>query len=238
MSAGIINNLNGYVLQDARVDEMNISGANTAATVINRTADGKMYGIEVRNNRLKLTHGGYYEDATVFELVEQSIVLADDGDVEYEHDFTQVDDAAYLDWIKDGKDCGIFVMGTNGKDEFGYQFDGHFEKDRDEAGTYNFGVDNGAPTDYGINGFKVVLDETTPQYLFYVEKDARNENTLTIQELAMYLPQFAAMPFPGDMIETGDGLIASGDGLRVDIDWLNQYLADNFNLTPSGDGGL
>lgn len=233
MAAKIINSLNGYTLQDARVDTIDIPSTITAARVMERTAEDGLYGIGVRNNRLCLVNGGYYDDAAVFELVNQNIVLENSGDVEYEHDFTQVDDAAYIDWIINGEQCSIFVLGTNGRDEISYQFDGHFVEEAANPGTYGFEADNSGTTDYGINSFSVVIDETTPQYLFYVNKDERNENALTIQELALYLPGFVAVPFPGDMIEAGDGIVASGSGLRIDTNWLNQYLANNFGLTPS-----
>jgi hypothetical protein len=197
MSQAIINYLNGYTLQDARVDSIDdISAVNTAANVINRTTGQQ--GIEVRNNRLVLTEGGYYGDAAVFEDVGNQYDLDNSIKTSYSYDVSGTSQD-YLNWMAEGNQANVFIKGSNGRNEIEEELEGTFVVDGTEAG-FELSDSNASLTDYGIQSIKVNLANMT----FIIEKDTRNEDNLTLTEIATYLPDYPQV-WPVDLVDI-DGI--------------------------------
>jgi hypothetical protein len=179
------------------VDEIDdISAVNTAATVISRTAGQQ--GIEVRNNRLVLTEGGYYGDAAVFEDVGNQYDLDNSIKTSYSYDVSRTPQD-YLNWMAEGNQANVFIKGSNGRNEIEEELEGTFVVDGTEAG-FELSDSNASLTDYGIQSIKVNLANMT----FIIEKDTRNEDNLTLTEIATYLPDYPQV-WPVDLVDI-DGI--------------------------------
>lgn len=184
MSQAIINSLNGYILQDARVDS--IQG------IIDNTLGQQ--GIEVRNNRLVLTEGGYYCTAAVFEDVGNQYELDNSIKTSYSYNVSGTPQD-YLNWMAVGNQANVFIKGSNGRNEIEEELEGTFVVDGTEAG-FELSDSNASLTDYGIQSIKVNLANMT----FIIEKDTRNEDNLTLTEIATYLPNYPN-PWPVDLVD-------------------------------------
>ena len=193
------NDLKGYIIgneqfnfQDARVDDL-----ENVANIISRTQGQK--GIEVRNNRLALTEGGYYETGALFEDVEENIVLDNSNTSSYEYDISGTPQN-YLDWMTDGNPANIWLVGSNGESDIEVELEGTFIVDGTEA-TFELSDNNASLTDYGIQSIKVDLTNMT----FIIEKDTRNEDDLTLNEIAVYLPNSDPVQWPANLLDI-DGI--------------------------------
>lgn len=195
----IQNDLKGYIIgnnqfnfQDARVDDL-----ENVANIISRTAGQQ--GIEVRNNRLALTNGGYYKTGAVFEDVEENIVLDNTKTSSYEYNISGTSQE-YLDWMTGGSPANVWIKGSNGRTEIERELAGSFSVDGTDA-TFALSDNNASLTDYGIQSIKVDLTNKT----FVIEKDTRNEDDLTLNEIAVYLPNSDPQTWPIDLIDI-DGI--------------------------------
>lgn len=192
MAAPIINSLNGYTLQDARFDTIG-------------------YGIEVRDNTLSLINGGYYEDATLFELTKQSIQLDNDRYSSYEYTISGID-SNMLDWITGGNDVEILIAGeyvdeTNGTTStyvYHSLVRGHFSADTSNPEHYTFNSDNDGI--YVGNFSEVYIDITdSDNPVFTISKDTRLSRVFTLSEVAVYLKGFEPVAFPANLVDI-DGI--------------------------------
>lgn len=188
MAQRIINSLNGYILQDARVDS--IQG------IIDNTQGQQ--GIDVKSNRLILTEGGYYDDAAVFEDVGNQYELDNSIKTSYSYDVSGTSQD-YLNWMAEGNQANVFIKGSNGRNEIEEELEGTFVVDGTEA-TFGLSDNKASLTDYGIQSIKVNLANMT----FIIEKDTRNEDNLTLTEIATYLPNHPQV-WPVDLVDI-DGI--------------------------------
>lgn len=177
-----------FTLQDARVDRLQDIG-----WIIDRTQGQQ--GIEVRNNRLALTNGGYYETGALFEDVGNEYILAGDGTLEYTYDISN-SPQNYIDWITDGNTVHIWLVGSNGRTEFEVELEGSFSVDGTDA-TFGLSDNNASLTDYGIQSIKVDLTNME----FNIFKDERNEDDLILTEIAVYLPESDPVQWPADLLD-------------------------------------
>ena len=205
MAALTQNDLKGYIIgtnqfnfQDARVDDL-----ENVANIISRTEGQE--GIEVRNNRLALTNGGYYDDAALFEDVGNEHRLAGDGTLVYTYDISKAPQN-YIDWITDGNTVHIRLVGSNGENEIEEELEGSFSVDGTEA---TFRLSDGSLTDYGIQFIKVDLTDME----FKIFKDERNEYDLVLTEIAVYLPGAQPIKWPVDLVDIDDIYLAIKDRL-------------------------
>lgn len=208
MAALTENNLKGYIIgtnkfnfQDARVDDL-----ENVANIISRTQGQQ--GIEVRNNRLVLSNGGYYETGAVFEDVEENIVLDNTKTSSYEYNISGTSQE-YLDWMTGGSPVNVWIKGSNGSTEIEVELEGSFSVDGTDA-IFALSDNNASLINYGIQTIKV--DTTNMEFSIF--KDERNEDDLTLTEIAVYLPGSDPVQWPAELLD------AAGieGGLAYDIE--------------------
>ena len=191
MAQAIINKLNGYTIQDARVDEIQ--------TILNRTAGQQ--GIEIRDNHLMLSHGGYYEDGVAIE--DTSGATANNsapGETTFDIIFTVQDEVGNL---TNGIDVSMF-LGFSVEDENGesdsvtLDLSGTFVELISGSGEFFF-VSNGGSVEYSdnyIRSIKLAEDRDWEITITF----AKSLASVQIDEIDVYTINTSPVNWPADLV--------------------------------------
>lgn len=196
-----------FTLQDARVDNL-----ISTSEVLDRT--DSTGGIEVRDDRLKLSYGGYYEDGiVVFEDNITRITNPNPGDY-FSVNYTVQN---YSDYLNNGQGIHFYMS---------YEW----ENSKGETGSETIELDTQFFTYEGIKHLSDGISDVFGNQQIYVitlEEDRDWEiiitfvpsiEEITINEINVYAPGIVPIPFPPEFVDFNQGFLYVEDGtIKLDV---------------------